>query len=351
MKRIGIGLFIVLACATIGMGQDLFETGELLIDVNYDDFDTSGLNATGLSDPFVFDDIPGNETGALEFEIPGGTENAWSEQLSTNFDKPENCEDVTWRIQYRVRVENTPYNIQLRMQITEDPWTGFSLDNPIPAGTEGKWLLYDFLASPFASFSTDQINFSLRFGAQDFQLMQIDDIRLYNSNALRMSSFESSADERMLKSNGVELERVEKEDAPAGAYVMAARVVEPGDSLSSASLILPYAIIRDYSGAYRITLAMRSNVANFEVRGGITEKSDFTASLVYAQETVTIAESDTWTTVSFLVQPLTFSASRVYPFLQFGGQGEAEIQFDRFVILRTDEVVENPVYTNFWSLY
>ncbi len=237
------------------------------------------------------------------------------------------------------------------MEITEDPWTGFGIDNPIPEGSEGKWLLYDFLASPFASFYTDQISFYLRFGAQDYQLMQIDDIRLYISNALRLNSFESRADERMLKSNGVELERVEKEDAPTGAYVMVARIVEPGDSLSSASLILPYAIVSDYTGAFRLTLAMRSNIANFEVRGGITEKSDFSASMVYAQETVTIVESDTWTTVSFLIQPLTFSASRVYPFLQFGGQGEAEIQFDRSVILMTDEVVENPVYTNLWSLY
>ncbi len=72
MKRIGIGLSIVVTCAVMGMGQDLFETGELIIDVNYDDFDASALNATGLSDPFVFNDIPGNETGALEFEIPAG---------------------------------------------------------------------------------------------------------------------------------------------------------------------------------------------------------------------------------------------------------------------------------------
>ncbi len=331
-------------------GQDLFETGELVIDSDFNDFDPGPLNPNGINVIGVFDDIPGNDTGCLEIDLPGGTEIAWNELLQTDIERPENSEEVYWRVQYRIYLENVPYDIQTRMQITEEPWSGFSLTNTIPEGYEEKWIFFDFVADPFANFTTEMINFSLRFGAQQPQFMHIDDIRLYESNALGVMSFESRADDRIVRGIGVEVERIETEEAQEGFHIINAVLEQPGTSLGDATITLNRILPRNYSGAFRLTMNVKSNVAPLEIRAGLTDTTDL-SDLIFSQDNVMVEEKDQWVVKSFLIPPFPGEVSRIIPFIQFGGQSAVQIQLDRAVLLKTDEEVEPPVIINNWEIY
>ncbi len=346
-------LLMVIFGYPVAAQEEWYETGILMLESTFDDFDPGPLNSGGIPFAEVFADIPDNDTPALEMELDGGTENAWNEQLSTTWETPENSETVTWRFQYRIRVVDAPYDHQVRLQINQEPWSGFSVTHTIPEGFEEKWLFYDFLEGPFANFDYEVLNFSLRFGAQQQQTMWLDDIRVYQSNALLLASFETRVDDRLVNGFGIDAQRADEENAPEGFQVLKTNVTEPGSSVGDASIILSRVInTSNYDGALRMTCTMRTASAPVEIRAGMADSNDLQGQAVFAQETVTLTEEDTWQVVSFLIQPLPFADSRFwFPFIQFGGQGNAEVDLDRLALLRTDEEVENPVSITNWSLF
>jgi hypothetical protein len=333
--------------------QDLYETGILMLESTFDEWDPGPLNAGGISIVGVFDDIPDNNTPVLEMEVPGGTANSWNELLSINWDTPENSQTVTWRFQYRIRVVNVPYNHEVRLQINQDPWNGFSITHTIPAGYAEKWLFYDFLGAPFNNFNYEVLNFSLRFGAQQPQTMWLDDIRVYQSNALLAASFETRVDDRMAAGFGVNFERVDEDNAPEGFQILKTTVAAPGTAIGDAGLILSRLVNSSaYDGTTRMTFSVRSKVAPLEMRAGIADSNDLRNRVVFAQETVRVTEKDKWQVVSFLIQAPPFAAERFwYPFVQFGGQGNAEVDFDHLFVLKSDEVIDTPALIGEWAIY
>lgn len=351
-----MGLFII-PC----FSQDMHETGELRVEATYDDFDPGLLTTGGLTLIGVFDDIEGNDTPVLEIEGPGGTENTWNESLGTNIETPENSEEVIWRFQYRIRVTDTPYQAQVRLQINQDPWTGFNTEKIIPEGAEEKWIFFDFLEGPFANFDYEELNFSLRFGAQQYQLFWLDDIRVYQSNALYLSSFESSVEKRFAVPFNAEVSFEDEDQAPEGFGVMNAVVTEPGSSIGDAGINLARVLngLR-YEGALRMTIDVRSADGPVELRGGVANNNTLDDIVYYAEETVRVEEADVWTTVSFLMPGLPTDEIRLFPFIQFGGQGNIGLSFDHLSMLKTDEEVEapdvqeppdEPVMIHEWSVF
>lgn len=358
---LSIGLLCVLIVSAYS--QDLHENGILVVESTFDDFDPGPLNAGGLTVIGVFDDIEGNDTPVIEMEAPGGTENTWNELLSINFDTPENPEEVIWRFQYRIRVTDAPYQAQVRLQINQEPWNGFNDEKVIGEGHEEKWIFYDFLEGPFADFDFEVLNFSLRFGTQQYQLFWMDDIRVYQSNALFISTFEGNADKRFAIPYNTDLEFVDEDNAPEGLGIVKASVSSPGSSIGDAGISLSrYVNGTRYDGAMRMVLDVRAD-SPVELRGGIADSNTLNDQLVYAQDRITVEGTGEWTTVSFLIPPIPFEATRLFPFLQFGGQGNVEFDYDHMTLLKTDEEVtvnevpdtteppDVPVSVQDWSIY
>lgn len=349
MKQIYLAFVLFLSLAGLVYAQegvDFYETGKQVIGADFIDYEQGPLLSGGLTVVGIFADIPGNDTEVLEVEVPGGTTNSWDELLYANFDTPENSADITWRVQYRIRVQSAPYTVEMRMQINQDPWNGFTVTNTIPEAYKAKWIFFDYTAPPFVSFSTDQVNFSLRFGGQSYQLLHLDDLRLYISNALKIVGYETTSDFKSTRGFGAELETKTMDGAPEGFSVLNARLT----GADNPKIVFGAFLNRDYASAYRLTLTMRSSSVPLTVKGGIANISDFSDRFLYAPDSQTITDKDQWKVLSFLIPAWPYGDKRLYSFIEFDKPG-AEVLVDRAAILKTDEKIEGPVAIQEWSLF
>lgn len=347
MKRICSILVIGFSLSGIVSSQeitDFYETGQSIVEADFTDFEEGPLVGGGVSIIGIFNDIPGNDTEVMEVEVPGGTTNSWDESLYYSFDTPENSSSITWRVQYRIRVQNAPYDVEMRLQINEDPWSGFTVTNTIPEKYKEKWLFFDYTAVPVTYFTTNQINFSLRFGAQNSQLLHLDDVKLSISNAFKIVGFESSTDIKTCRAIGADISRQEMENAPESFNVL--KGVSTGEK---SDIIFSAFPIRDYAGAYRLTLTMQSSVAPLTVKGGLASINDLSSYIIYAPDSQTITGKNQWQVLSFLIPAWTFGDKRLFAFVEFNKPG-AEVLIDRVAMLKTDEKIEGPVGVADWML-
>jgi hypothetical protein len=143
------------------------------------------------------------------------------------------------------------------------------------------------------------------------------------------------------------------EKAPEGAQVLRMTVTEPGAAIEDvAVLVARITGPKDYTGAYRMNLTIRSNIAPLNVQAGLADTTDLaTAKRTVVDKPYTLTQKDTWTQVSFLLARPDPTIRRFQPFLQFGGQGKAVVDIDRLFVMKTDEKVEVPVRVRDWELF
>lgn len=332
------------------------ETGMLIYEGTFDEYEDPGWWTGAIESFGAVDDFDIHDSPFWEMYVAGGTVNDWDEQMGVDWDTPEDGPTTVWRVQYRVRVtEYAPYNVPTSLQINQEPWTGPATTHTIPEAFLGKWIFFDFLMGPEAAFDPNvapQMGLRFRFGGQQEQFVQLDDIRVYQSNAVGGNEFEGRI--RGLNAVGATVEGLEMEGAPEGVQVLRMTATEPGTDIEDVAVLVARIMASlDYTGAYRMNFTMRSNVAPLNIQAGVLESTDVAnAKRTVVDDTYTLTEKDTWTEVSFLLPPRENPASRrIQPFLQFGGQGNAVVDIDRLFVLTTDEEVEVPVDVRDWQLF
>lgn len=331
------------------------ETGVLIYEGTFDEFEDPGWWLSAIESYGAVEDFEVQETPFWEMYVAGGTVNDWDEQMGVDWETPEDGTTTIWRVQYRVRVtEYAPYNVPTSLQIAQDPWTGPTTTHTIPEAFLGKWLFFDFLMGPESAFDPNlapSMGLRFRFGGQEEQFVQLDDIRVYQSNAVGSHGYEGTI--RGLYAAGATFEGFEMEGAPEGAQVLRVTATEPGTQIEdAATLVARVTSPADYTGAFRMNFSMRSETVPLDVQAGLAASSDIAnAKRTVVDETYTLTEQNTWTEVSFLLPPRDPASRRIYPFLQFGGQGNVVVDIDRLFVLKTDEEVEIPVDVRDWELF
>lgn len=349
--RVYILAILLFYAVLTSSSQNAPDTGILLYEGIFDDFEVGAWWSGGVNFDGVFDDVEGNETGVFEFSTNGSSVNPWDEQMGVNWDTPEGSTNQPYRVQFRVRADHAPYNIPTHIQINQDPWSGITTTISIPAGFEQQWLFFDFLLGPSTLFNTADMGLRFQLGTQDPQILDMDDIRVYLSEAIGIFSYEGRIEERLTSAIGGTLAYKETMGAPNGIRVAEFSTSTPGSGLGDVT----FAGLRvrkpdNYDGSYRFNIALRSDKAPLNLQAGIAQDNQLTQGFVLSPETQTITVAGEWQTLSFPVPPVQYTGN-MYAFLQMGGQGSLKLEADNAVLMRTAETVEGPVSVYNWDLF
>lgn len=351
MYRI-LSFFLILAVPVLAQE----ETGVLVYEGTFDDYESPGWWLSGIESVGVFDEFDTWPTPFWELYVAGGTVNDWDEQMGTDWETPPDGPETVWRVQYWVRVvEYAPYRVPTSLQIAQEPWTGPMTTHTIPEEFLNKWVFFDFLMGPEPAFNPEvapMMGLRFRFGGQQEQIVQLDEIRVYQTDAAGGNNFESRV--RGFNAVGATVEGFRTENAPEGTQVLRLTVTDPGTTISDVTVLVARIMDRqlEYTGAYRLNLTMRSSIAPLDVQVGLADSTDVAnAKITVVDKPFTLTDKDTWTEVSFLLPPRYPGSRRIQPVIQFGGQGNVIVDIDRLFVFRTEEEVQIPVRVLDWELF
>ncbi len=343
------------------------ETGEIVQEIIFDDYEPAGFSIQGniTVDMDIWDELGYDGTPGWELYIEGGSTSPFDSQIFRNLTYDSTGQTI-WRLQYRIWANSSPFQITSSLRSVDSPYLGIYHHFLIPEGFEQQWILVDYAFGPASFYEASRVSLQFRLGNQQEQTLHFDDIRLFNSNVLASSSgFNITQDKEQnffdgyidpgndeipynnsfelpvsnVITKGVSTERIKETEAPDGVQFLRASITNAGSTLSDSSIGLICQNDSSYTGAYRLNVSLRSNAAPLEIKGGLAGAVDLSTSKRSAPETVVLNDQDSWQRVSFLIPAGDFTGEHIYPFLEFGGQGEAIVDVDRVFIMRTDEEV------------
>lgn len=340
---------------SVGFAQN---PGELVFEQTFDDYEAPGwtIQGTYMLDDGI-NDNGYNGTPGWNLFVSGGSGSVFDAQMFKNI-AWDSTPTTIYRIQYRVYLETTPFEITSSLRSVDVSNLGFFYHTIVPKGFENQWFTVDYLCGPNDFYQTSRVSLQFRVGAQPEQNMRLDDIRLFAVPALASSAgFNLTTDKELnfpngfnpafgtlspynnnfelpvdnATSTGATVERVQAKDAAEGVQYLRA------NASSEASVAILCQNDAKYQGNYRLHLLLRSNKSAVAVRAGLADTANLTGVRRTALESLTISTANQWTEASFLIPKGSFSGNSIYAFVQFNGQGGVQMDIDRIMIFKTDE--------------
>lgn len=361
-------IIVVLFYAQIPFSQPFDDP---IFEQTFDDYEDAGwsIQGTYMIDDGI-DDVGYSDTPGWMLFIAGGSTSPFDAQMFRNITY-ESASDSIYRIQYRVQAETVPFEITTSIRSTESPYLGMFYHFIIPEGYEQEWIFVDFMIGPAEFYQTDRLSLQFRMGAQPEQNLVLDDIRLYEVPALASSAgynlttdkelnfpygfvppdgehpeYNNSFEIPVINANaeGATLERIQSKDASEGVHYLRASATSAND----VSITINSQNDPEYTGNYRIHCLLRSNQESLNITAGLSDSALLDGERRIAPEMIVLTTPDEWIDASFLVPSGSFAGDHIYPFFQFNGDSNTNLDIDRVFVFKTDEEVTS---LPDWPLY
>lgn len=100
-------------------------------------------------------------------------------QFSFVFPTPEGADQHQWRITYYIWVDIAPFMIRPIIAMSEDPWTGTSIEVEVPEDQAEQWVFIDVTLDPGDFLTTPDLIVIFHMGGNEAYELRFDDLKVY----------------------------------------------------------------------------------------------------------------------------------------------------------------------------